>query len=65
MAIKWIGQKWCPEDKDYSKEFICDTDVDVANLPECPSGSTALVAASGKIHIVNASGVWVEFGAGV
>ena len=65
MAFKWIGKVWCPYAKDYRKEFICDTDADVENLPECPSGSSALVAASGKVYVVNASGKWVEFGAEV
>lgn len=46
----------------YIKDFICDTDDDVDNLPECLPKSTALVADSAEVHIVNASGAWVPFG---
>lgn len=46
----------------YIKDFICDTDDDVANLPECLPKSTALVADGAEVHIVNASGAWVPFG---
>lgn len=62
MAIQMISNKMCPHTGDYRREFICDTDDDVANLPECCAGSAALVSASGKVWIVNASGEWVEFG---
>ena len=44
------------------KEYICDTDADVKNLPKCCAGSTALVVESGKIYMVNASGEWKPFG---
>ena len=62
MAIKWFGEKWCLEAKDHTKEFILDTEADVAELPECCSGSTALVCSTGNVYIVNASGQWVKFG---
>lgn len=60
MAIKWIGQEWCPDARDYRREFVCDTDADLSKLPAAPYGSTALVAASGKTCIVNASGQWID-----
>lgn len=62
MAIKCIGQKWCPDDRDYSKEFVLDTEDDVKALPMCCAGSTALVCSTGNVYIVNASGQWVKFG---
>ena len=46
----------------YIKDFICDTAADVATLPESLPKSTALVADSADVHIVNASGNWVPFG---
>lgn len=62
MAIELINNEWNPE-VGRQKEFILDAESDVANLPECAPGSTALVCATGKVYIVNASGQWVEFGA--
>lgn len=64
MAIKWIGLEWCPDARDYRKEFVCDTDSDLAKLPAAPYGSTALVAATGKTCIVNASGQWIDTATG-
>lgn len=60
MAIKWIGQEWCPDARDYRREFVCDTNADLSKLPAAPYGSTAMVAASGKTCIVNASGQWID-----
>lgn len=65
MAYKVISEEWCPYNEAYRKEFIADTEADVASLPECCTGSSALVSDSGKVYIVNASGAWVEFGAEV
>lgn len=65
MAFKMISQQWCPYNEDYRKEFIADAESDVASLPTCCAGSSALVSDSGKVYIVNASGKWVEFGAEV
>lgn len=62
MAINWFGEKWCLGAEDHSKEFILDTEADVAELPECCPGSTALVCSTGNVYIVNASGQWVKFG---
>lgn len=45
-------------------EFVLDGDEDVASLPECGSGSTAISVASGKVFMKNASGEWKEFGGG-
>lgn len=62
MAIKMIHREWCPYSEDFRKEFIADAEADVADLPECCTGSTALISDGGKVYIVNASGEWVEFG---
>lgn len=61
MAYKLIRTVWEPEVVNV-KEFILDAEADVATLPECVPGSTALVCASGNVYIVNASGQWVKFG---
>lgn len=61
MSIKCTSSPYhC--DNDIPKEFICDTVADVANLPKCCAGSTALVVEGGKIYMVNASGEWKLFG---
>ena len=62
MAYKMTTREFDPEIKGWRKEFICDNETDATSLPECCTGSTALVAATGKVYIVNASGNWVEFG---
>jgi hypothetical protein len=62
MAIKLIGVSY-PVYDTLIKDFIIDTEADVAILPECDPGSTAVVAATGNVYIVNASGKWVELGA--
>ena len=43
-------------------DIICDTEADVAALPKAPAMSTCLVAATGSVYIVNASGAWVKMG---
>ena len=64
MAIKCIGQEWCPDAKDYRRVYICDTNADISNLPPAPYGSKAMVAVGGKICMVNASGYWVDTSTG-
>ena len=61
MAFELLSKEWYPE-IGAVKEYICDTDADVADLPQSCPGSTALVCSSGKVYIVNASSNWVEFG---
>lgn len=48
--------------KHNKKTFYCDTEADVASLPECMTGSEAVVVASGNVYVVNASGKWALFG---
>lgn len=61
MAIKRIDKEWCSELGDYAYSFVLDSDTDVANLPKCCPGSTAVVAdIGGKAYMVNASGEWRE-----
>lgn len=62
MAIKMTGHTYCKCVEDYVREFVCDTEEDVATLPECCTKSTALVVATGNVYVVNASGEWVKFG---
>lgn len=45
-----------------NKKFILDNESDVTSLPKCTPGSIAIVAAGGKVFMVNASGQWVEAG---
>ena len=41
--------------------YIVDSAADVADLPQCCPGSTAIVAAKdGAMYMVNASGSWEE-----
>lgn len=62
MAIKRINREYCACLDDYKQDFIVDTEADVATLPECCTGSSALVVESGAVYMVNASGVWAVFG---
>lgn len=62
MAIKMTNHDWCDCLQDYRTDFICDTEADVASLPASCAQSTALVAETGNVYIVNASGNWVKFG---
>ena len=58
MAYKLVDSDWCSCVSDYRKEYIVDTEADIANLPQCCAGSSALVVESGDVFIVNASGEW-------
>lgn len=62
MAIKLMDRKVCPVTNTEQREFLCDTENDVESLPECNTGSTAVVIASGNVYMVNASGEWALFG---
>lgn len=62
MAYKLVDRQWCACVGDYRNDYICDTEADLANLPECCTGSSALVVESGEVYMVNASGAWAVFG---
>lgn len=62
MAIKMVNKEYCPCLDAYKKDYIVDTEADVANLPQCCTGSSALVVESGAVYIVNATCVWAVFG---
>jgi hypothetical protein len=62
MAKKLIKIEWCPHLDSYKHDYIVDTEADIADLPECCTGSSALVVESGSIYMVNASDVWALFG---
>ena len=60
MAIKLISRDWCA-DGSLAYQYILDSASDVADLPECPTGSVAVVAdKDGAMYMVNASGEWKE-----
>lgn len=63
MAFKLVEQKWCEEQGCPIQSYIVDSADDIAALPSCCAGSTAEVA-GGSTYIANASGEWVERGAG-
>lgn len=48
------------------QEWVCDTDADIASLPTCPAGSTAIVledaTADGEvsIYMANNQGAWIR-----
>lgn len=63
MAYKLVAQRWSPVLGSTKKKYIADTESDIASLPKCCTGSTAIVADSGVGYMVNASGVWVKSGA--
>lgn len=65
MAYKIINEAYCPYANAQLREFICDTDADVENLPKCCTGSKAVSVATGITHMVNASGYWVPLGGGI
>lgn len=62
MAIKLVDREWSSQLESYVNEYIVDTEVDIASLPECCAGSSALVVETAAVYMVNASGEWVPFG---
>ncbi|MBO7252552.1 MAG: hypothetical protein J6V25_07985 [Oscillospiraceae bacterium] len=62
MAIKLVNTEWAHCMNSYQHDYVVDTEADIADLPECCTGSSALVVESGAIYMVNASGVWAVFG---
>ena len=64
MAIVNNERQWAAGVCGYQCEYILDTEADVKNLPECCTGSTAFVVATGNLYMVNASGKWVLVGGG-
>ena len=62
MAYKLVDREYSHCACDYRCDFIVDTEADIASLPTCCTGSSALVVESGAIYMVNASGVWAAFG---
>lgn len=46
-----------------TREYVCDTASDVANLPSnVPAGSAALVIATGDVYVCNSQGTWIKLG---
>ena len=46
------------------REYLCDTDADLATLPEACTGSMAVSLESGKVYVVSTFGNWIPFGEG-
>ena len=61
MAYIKTRRKWANCLNDYQYEFVLDSDADVANLPECKAGSTAMVSEGGNIYMTNTKGEWKLF----
>ncbi len=62
MATKLVNKEWCVYLNAYQCDYIVDTEADIATLPECCTGSSALVVESGAVYMVNASDVWAVYG---
>lgn len=62
MAIKFTTVRWVECLNDYYREFICDTDEDLENLPKSGTGSVAVSLESGRAMVVNTNNEWVEIG---
>lgn len=61
MAYKCTKSEWSNQFGGYTCEFVCDSEADIASLPECNPLSTAIVATEGMpVYMVNASGEWVK-----
>lgn len=61
MAITLIKRDWSTELSKPMDVYVVDSADDIANLPDSPTGSLAIVAdKGGPIWMVNASGEWKE-----
>lgn len=58
MAIKETKREWNECQLGYTKEFLLNREEDVAELPECCTGSTAIVAESGNVYTVGKDKAW-------
>lgn len=57
MAIT-VSKAFDKNNPDY-REFICDDESDVANLPtDCAAGSSAMVIEPFSLYIINSRGEW-------
>ena len=41
-------------------EYVCDTIEDLASLPPCGMGSTAIVISTSEVYMRNGKGEWVK-----
>lgn len=58
MANKVTKMEWSSSQLDYVKEFLCNTEEDVALLPACCMGSRAYVCESGIWYVCGADQTW-------
>lgn len=42
------------------KEFVCDTNEDLKNLPDCDMGSSAIVIEPSSVYLKNSQGEWIK-----
>ncbi|MBQ8603904.1 MAG: hypothetical protein IJ410_03550 [Oscillospiraceae bacterium] len=62
MAYKLIDKEYSHTQGGYVQDYICDTNADVASLPVCRCGSSALVIDTGDVYVVNTTGEWAKVG---
>lgn len=59
MAYKIVDKQYCAYTDADRFTFVLDSEDDVASLPMCSAGSTAMVATeNGSVYMTNASGEW-------
>ena len=61
MAVKQIDKVGVPYNQ-APKRVIVDSESDVATLPSCYPGSSAIAVDEGVLYMVNASGEWKKMG---
>jgi len=59
MAIKEIRREWSPCHCGYVKTFLCHSEADVTDLPQCCEGSKAIVSETDNEYICTGNG-WVN-----
>lgn len=42
------------------KEFVCDTEEDLQNLPDCDMGSSAIVIKPAGVYLKNSQDEWIK-----
>lgn len=59
MAYKIVDKQYCAYTDADRFTFVLDSDEDVASLPTCSAGSTAMVATeNGSVYMTNTLGEW-------
>lgn len=58
MSIKEVRSKWSNCELDFVKEFVIHSESEVADLPKCCVGSTAIVCETGNRYVCCRDGSW-------